>query len=54
MAVPAELREQANAKRERASRARRWASEMTLDADHERLLRYAAELEAEAIELELR
>ena len=52
MPTPVELREQANAKRETAARARRWAREMSMDADHDRLLRHAAELEAEAAELE--
>jgi hypothetical protein len=35
-----------------AARALRWAREMTMDTDHDRLLGHAAELEAEAAELE--
>jgi len=52
MPTPAELREQANAKRDMAARARRWAREMTTDTDHDHLLTHAAELAAEAAELD--
>jgi hypothetical protein len=52
MPTPDEFREQARSKRAEATRARRWAAEMTLDADRDRLHRHAAELVAEAAELD--
>jgi hypothetical protein len=53
MATPAELREQVRDKRDKAAQARRWAQEMTVDADRDHLLRMAVELEREAADLEL-
>ena len=52
MPTPKELRQQARAKRDEAARARRWAAEMAVDADRDRLLSHAVELEAEAAELD--
>jgi hypothetical protein len=52
MPTPEKLRELARAKRAEATRARRLAGEMTADADQDRMVRYAIELEAEAAELD--
>jgi hypothetical protein len=49
-----ELRKEADAKRALAQRARRLASELTMDDDKARLLAHAAELEEQAQELERR
>ena len=48
------LRQQAEASRDLARRARRLAGEMTEEADKARLLRHAEELEAQAADLERR
>ena len=52
MPIAPDLQKQAREKQELAAQARRWAGEMTQDADRDHLLRIAAELEAEAVELE--
>ena len=52
MPMPARLGQQANDKRNLAAQARRWARQMTQDADRDHLLRIAVELEAEAAELD--
>ena len=49
-----DIREEAAALREEASRARRWAREYSLYFDRERLLQHAKELEARAAELDSR
>jgi hypothetical protein len=46
------VRDQLLRTRDMARRARRLANALSLDADRERLLRHAAELEAQAAELE--
>ena len=52
MPTPVELQQRARAKRDEATRARRWAREMTAEADRDKLLRHSVELEAEAAELD--
>ena len=52
MPMPARLGQQADDKRSLAAQARRWARQMTQDADRDHLLRIAVELEAEAAELD--
>ena len=52
MPTAQELHERARAKRDVATRARRWAAEMIVDADRDRLVCHAAELDAEAAELD--
>jgi hypothetical protein len=48
----ADMGDQARAKREQAQRARRLAQGLTMKADRDRLLNYAAELEQQANRLE--
>lgn len=48
------LRQQAEASRDLARRARRLAAELAQEADRARLLRHAEELEAQAADLERR
>ena len=52
--MPTTLRQQAEASRDLARRARRLAGEVTSEADKARLLRHADELEAQAADLEQR
>ena len=52
--MAAQLRDQANATRDLAKRARRLAGTLTIADDISRLLRYAEELDAQAVDLEHR
>lgn len=48
----AEMQTLADSKRHAAARARHWAGQLANTADRDRILQHAAELEAEATDLE--
>jgi hypothetical protein len=52
MITDIELQRLADDRRDKAARARAWAHRLTRTGDKERLMQYAAELEAEAMKLE--